>query len=91
MMNEKLLNLKTSVVGFWGKRQKKQKVLLVGAVVAVILVIVGASLFSAKPTLEPLYTNLTPSETGTIKENLDSRGITSEIADGGTSLSLIHI
>lgn len=86
MMNEKLLNLKTNVVGFWEKRQKKQKIMLIGAVIAVILVIVGASLFSAKPTLEPLYTNLTPSETGTIKENLDSRGITSEIADGGTSI-----
>ncbi|KIL44883.1 hypothetical protein KP78_24270 [Jeotgalibacillus soli] len=34
----------------------------------------------------PLYSNLTPSETGAIKENLDGRAIPSEIGEGGTAI-----
>jgi len=85
-MNEKMTNIKNKIVGFWGGRQKKQKIIMIGAVVAVILVIVVASMMASKPTMEPLYTNLTPSETGMIKENLDGRGIASEIADNGTTI-----
>jgi len=85
-MNEKLTNIKEKIVGFWRSRQKKQKILLISTVGIVAAFIVIVSIFASKPTLEPLYSNLTPSETGTIVENLNSRGITSEITEGGTGI-----
>ena len=85
-MNEKLMNVKNKIVHFWRSRQTKQKVLLISTVGIVIAFIVIASIIASKPTLEPLYSNLTPSETGTIVENLNSRGITSEITEGGTGI-----
>ena len=36
----------------------------------------------------PLYSNLTPAETGSIKETLDEMGVKSEIADDGTSIKV---
>ena len=44
--------------------------------------------FITRTTIVPLYSNLSPSETGSIKENLDARGIQSEIADGGTTIKV---
>ena len=85
-MKEKLTLAKDKVAGYWSSRQKKQKILLISAVSIAIVMIVIASIFASKPTLEPLYSNLTPSETGTIVENLNSRGITSEITAGGTGI-----
>lgn len=85
-MNEKLVNYKNKIVNFWRGRSKKQQFILIGTVVVVIAFVSVASFFASKPTMEPLYTNLTPSETGTIKETLDGRGIPSEIPAGGTSI-----
>ncbi len=85
-MKEKMINVKNRMVDFWGGRPKKQKFIFIGGAVAIILAIVIVSVMASKPTMEPLYTNLTPSETGTIKENLDGRGITSEIAQNGTAI-----
>lgn len=86
MMNEKLTNIKDKIVGFWRGRQKKQKILLISTVGIVLAFIILVSIIASRPTLEPLYSNLTPSETGTIIENLNSRGITSEITAGGTGI-----
>jgi flagellar M-ring protein FliF len=36
----------------------------------------------------PLYSNLSPSEAGTVKQSLDSKGVTSELADGGTTINV---
>lgn len=85
-MNEKLVNFKNKILGFWTGRSKKQQFVLIGTVVMVIVFITAASWYASRPTMEPLYSNLSPSETGTIKENLDGRGITSEITDGGKTI-----
>ncbi|QED47539.1 flagellar basal-body MS-ring/collar protein FliF [Cytobacillus dafuensis] len=73
---------------FWKSRTKKQKVLLFGSALLFIIVITAVSLLTTRTTLVPLYSNLSPSETGTIKESLDGRGIQSEIADGGTTIKV---
>ena len=44
--------------------------------------------FTTRTTLVPLYSNLTPSETGSIKGKLDGRGIEYEIADSGTTIKV---
>ncbi|WP_335870712.1 flagellar basal-body MS-ring/collar protein FliF [Bacillus sp. 2205SS5-2] len=85
-MNETLLKLKDKSMAFWGSKSKKQKLIMGIAVGVSILAIFLTSFFATQTTLEPLYKNLTPSETGTIKESLDSRGINSQISDGGTTI-----
>ncbi|MFO1445904.1 flagellar M-ring protein FliF [Bacillus sp. Bva_UNVM-123] len=71
---------------YWTNRTKKQKMILIGSVFLFLLIVVGASIFATRTTLVPLYKDLSPSETGTIKENLDARGVKSEITNGGTTI-----
>lgn len=88
IMNEKLMNFKNKMIGFWNARTRNQKIMIAGSAVSVIALIVLVSIFASKPNLVPLYSNLSPQETGQIKETLDSRGIQSEITDGGTSIKV---
>jgi flagellar M-ring protein FliF len=87
-MNETIRNYLNKFKNFWTTRTKKQKAIYVGAVVFLALLIALSTFFATKTTLVPLYSNLTPSETGTIKESLDSRGVVSEITDGGATISV---
>ncbi|WP_394137049.1 flagellar basal-body MS-ring/collar protein FliF [Cytobacillus oceanisediminis] len=87
-MNESFQRNVVKVKEYWGSRTKKQKNILISSVVFFILLIIVASILATRTTLVPLYSNLTPSETGTIKESLDSRGIQSEITDGGTTIKV---
>lgn len=73
---------------FWNNRTKKQKLTYVGSFLFLIVVISSIVFFTSKTTMIPLYSNLSPSETGAIKENLDGRGIVSEISDGGTTIKV---
>ncbi|WP_108669694.1 flagellar basal-body MS-ring/collar protein FliF [Peribacillus acanthi] len=85
-MNEKLQTIKNRIITFWSERTKTQKLLFGSGLLFIIILIIVTSVLATKTTLVPLYSNLSPSETGSIKENLDSRGIQSEIADGGTTI-----
>ncbi|MGN1400559.1 MAG: flagellar basal-body MS-ring/collar protein FliF [Bacillus sp. (in: firmicutes)] len=85
-MNEKLLNSKNKMVSYWNSRTKIQQIMFAGTFLLIVILIAGAVWFASRTPMEPLYSNLTPSETGSIKENLDGRGITSEITDSGTTI-----
>lgn len=87
-MNDVLVNLKNKITAFWTSRSKKQKVLMISATALIIIVIMVVSVFASRTTLVPLYSNLTPSETGSIKENLDSQGIKNEISDNGKTIKV---
>ncbi|MFE8695187.1 flagellar basal-body MS-ring/collar protein FliF [Cytobacillus sp. FJAT-53684] len=87
-MNESLRRYKDKAMEYLSSRTKKQKIMLFGSALLLIIIIALISFLTTRTTLVPLYSNLTPSETGTIKENLDGRGITSEIADGGTTIKV---
>lgn len=87
-MNEKLMNIKNKITDIWGGRTKKQKAIFIGTVVTVIAFVVGATWYLSKPTMVPLYSDLSPSETGKIKENLDARGVPYEITEAGKSISV---
>lgn len=88
IMNEKLLNLKNKIMDFWNARTKTQKTIIASSVGSFIVAMILVSIFATKPNLVPLYSNLSPAETGQIKATLDSKGITSEIADGGTTIKV---
>lgn len=85
-MNETVRNYLNKMKNFWGSRTKKQKNLYAASAVSIVIVIAVVAYFTTKTTLVPLYSNLTPSETGSIKESLDTRGVTSQIAEGGTTI-----
>ncbi|WP_458413904.1 flagellar basal-body MS-ring/collar protein FliF [Schinkia sp. CFF1] len=87
-MNEKLINFKNKIINLWNAKTKKQKIMLGGSAVSIIVLIVLVSIFASRPNLVPLYSNLSPEETGQIKATLDSKGIQSEITDGGTSIKV---
>lgn len=71
---------------FWQGRTRKQKVSLAASFFLILAVAGLTAFFTTRTSLEPLYSNLSPAETGSIKESLDARGIKSEIADGGKTI-----
>ncbi|MEI5906170.1 flagellar basal-body MS-ring/collar protein FliF [Bacillus spongiae] len=85
-MNDTLIKIREKTTAFWASKTNKQKWMMGIIVVLAIVIIAVVSYFASKTTLEPLYSNLTPSETGSIKENLDARGISSQIAEGGSTI-----
>ncbi len=94
-MNEKLRSYSDKLSNFWKSKSKKQKIVGISSIALIILIIILIGYFSTRTTMEPLYSNLSAAEAGSIKENLDSKGIKSEIADNGKQLKfqkskLIH-
>lgn len=87
-MKDSLLKMKERITQFWGTRTKKQKTTGISAVALLAIIISVITYLSTRTTLVPLYSNLTPSETGMIKENLDSKGIENAISDNGTTISV---
>lgn len=87
-MKDAFLKTKERVIEFWGTRTKKQKIIGSSAAALVVIILSIVTFLSTRTTLVPLYSNLTPSETGMIKENLDSKGIQNEISDNGTTISV---
>lgn len=87
-MNESLLRQFKGIQTFWKERTKQQKLALVSSFLIIFAAIIVITLLASKSNMVPLYSNLSPSETGAIKENLDGRGIESVILDGGTSIAV---
>lgn len=88
IMNEKLLNFKNKIMDFWNAKTKNQKIIIASSVGSIIVILILVSIFATKPNLVPLYSNLSPGETGQIKATLDSRGIKSEITNDGTTIKV---
>ncbi|MBM7716482.1 flagellar basal-body MS-ring/collar protein FliF [Siminovitchia sp. FSL H7-0308] len=87
-MREKLEKQLQYIKNFWVERSKKQKILFISLLVIGLLLVVGLTYIFNRPSMVPLYTNLKAAETGSIKENLDSKGIKSEITDDGTTIKV---
>ncbi|KAA0564174.1 flagellar basal body M-ring protein FliF [Bacillus sp. CH30_1T] len=85
-MNESFKKYIEQIKSYWASRTKKQKISMGAAFLITVILISALSFFATRTTLVPLYSNLSPSETGAIKENLDGRGIQSEISDGGSTI-----
>ncbi|MCJ8006261.1 flagellar basal-body MS-ring/collar protein FliF [Lederbergia wuyishanensis] len=83
-INKKIASLRE----YWTTRTGNQKFIILGSILTALILVAGIFYFASKSTLVPLYTNLSPSETGSIKESLDAKGIKSEIADGGKTIKV---
>jgi flagellar M-ring protein FliF len=87
-MKESLQKYVQPLKEYWTSRSKKQRAIMISALIAILIVGGVVTFLTTRTTLVPLYSNLSPSETGSIKENLDGRGIESEIADGGKTIKV---
>lgn len=61
---------------------------MIAAIGIAVLVLGGAAFmrWASTPTLQPLFTNLAASDASAIVDQLDSEGVTYELADGGSSI-----
>ncbi|TYR82717.1 flagellar basal body M-ring protein FliF [Priestia megaterium] len=87
-MKEKVALYKEKLGTFWAKRTKGQRVALIGGPLALIAVIILATVLLTNEKFVPLYSNLSAQETGQIKAELDARKIPSEISENGTTISV---
>ncbi|KAB7708049.1 flagellar basal body M-ring protein FliF [Bacillus aerolatus] len=85
-MNETIRQQLTRIREYWNSRTRRQKMMGVGAFLLFVTVLTALVLMATRETMVPLYSDLSPTEAGAIKENLDGRGISYEIADGGTGI-----
>lgn len=85
-MKESFIKLKNQIIDFWQSRTMKQKTVYISLVVLIIIAATVIVFLTSRPNMVPLYSDLTPSETGSIKENLDGRGVKSEIGQGGKTI-----
>ncbi|GGE65580.1 flagellar basal-body MS-ring/collar protein FliF [Priestia taiwanensis] len=85
-MNEKIKGQMGQYKEYWSNRTKKQKGFIIGTLVAVLLVAAGSVYFLTKQTLVPLYSNLSAAEAGQIKEELDAKGVVSQITNNGNTI-----
>ncbi|MDQ0227610.1 flagellar basal-body MS-ring/collar protein FliF [Metabacillus niabensis] len=85
-MNEKFKNTKTKFLEMWQRKSKMQKSLILSGLLFFFVFAGVLTYFLSKPNLVPLYSNLSPAETGQIKETLDSKGIQSEITNNGSTI-----
>jgi len=87
-MRERMTTLLRSMKLRWEKVTKKQKIWLLAGVIFVIAVIAVAVALSNYKHYVPLYSDLSPEETGQIKDVLDSKGIPYKISSDGTTISV---
>ncbi|QGQ46860.1 flagellar basal-body MS-ring/collar protein FliF [Metabacillus sediminilitoris] len=85
-MNEKLIDIKTKLNELWQSKSKVQKTLIITGALLFFVFAGLLTYFMSRPNLVPLYSNLSPAETGQIKETLDSKGIESEITNNGATI-----
>ncbi|OCA83839.1 flagellar basal-body MS-ring/collar protein FliF [Pseudobacillus wudalianchiensis] len=85
-MNETIRQQLTRIREYWSSRTKRQKWIGIGSFLLFVIAISALVLFMTRETMVPLYSDLSPTEVGAIKENLDGRGIKYEITEGGTGI-----
>ncbi|MFD1457200.1 flagellar basal-body MS-ring/collar protein FliF [Scopulibacillus daqui] len=87
-MKGKLNNILQKVKDFWQQLTKKQKLGLIILSSAIVLIIAIVSVLTSITHYAPLYSRLSSSEAGQIKETLDSKGIKYKLSDNGTTISV---
>ncbi|WP_046175058.1 flagellar basal-body MS-ring/collar protein FliF [Domibacillus indicus] len=85
-MNETIKQQLARIKEYWNTRSKKQKIVGTAFFFFFILALSLIVYFATRTTMAPLYSELSPSEIGAVKENLDGRGIPYEITEGGTGI-----
>lgn len=63
-MNRTLMQMKNKTSEFWKNRSKLQKILMVSALAAIIIIGIIISVFASNSKMAPLYKDLSAEEAG---------------------------
>jgi len=85
-MNEKLKQYFVKGMNYWKSRTKKQKTIFLSSLALLVILAGVITFFATRTKMEPLYSNLSPEEIGSIKQELDHRGVKYQVTDGGTTI-----
>lgn len=85
-MKEKWEQFKNKALTFWSGRSKGQKGIILGGLGLFLVVIMTITFLTNSSNYVPLYSDLTLQESGQITEELDVRGVSYELKDGGTTI-----
>lgn len=87
-MKERFTKLTADLKAFWESRSKNQKIAYIATAASVLALAVFLTVYLSRTTYAPLYTEVSPSEIGRIKEVLDSQSVPYVIEPGGTAISV---
>lgn len=87
-MKERLTKLRADLKAFWGSRTKNQKIIYIVTAASVIALAVFLTVALSRTTYVTLYSEVSPSEIGRIKEVLDGQGVPYLVEPGGTAISV---
>lgn len=85
-MNEKAKIYTDKLQALWIGRTRLQKGLLVGSALLILLIIAVVIALFSRTNYAPLYSNLTLAETGQIQEVLQTRGVSVQVSNDGTTI-----
>ena len=85
-MNAKMKEIIQKGQTVWKERTMKQRALILGGVVTLIVAIVAVFILSSQVKYVPLYTGQTAESIGQIKAVLDEKGVPIKISSDGTSI-----
>lgn len=87
-MREQLLKYKDIGLEKWGQFTNRQKLMMVGIIVLLLVSIILLISWASKPEYTTIYNNLSSSEAGEIVSEIESRGIPVQISPDGKSISV---
>ena len=87
-MKERLTKLRADLKAFWGSRTKNQKIIYITTAAGIIALAVFLTMTMSRTTYVTLYSEVSPSEIGRIKEVLDGQGVPYLVEPGGTAISV---
>ncbi|PSL51187.1 flagellar M-ring protein FliF [Salsuginibacillus halophilus] len=87
-MKETVIQYKDRIVEYWQGRSTFQKGVLIGTVLLLAVIIAATIYLSTRTQYEPLYANLSQQEAGEVVDMLNDRGISAEVGDGGSTVSV---
>ncbi|MDL4840059.1 flagellar basal-body MS-ring/collar protein FliF [Aquibacillus rhizosphaerae] len=85
-MKRKLEIYREKIINYWTSRSKAQKGMFAGLIFLFLFLIIAGSFLAGQTKMVPLYNNLSLQEVGQIKTELDARGVSYELENGGTTL-----
>ncbi|WP_153720439.1 flagellar basal-body MS-ring/collar protein FliF [Sporosarcina cascadiensis] len=87
-MKERFTKLRADLKAFWESRSKKQKITYIATAASVIALAIFLTIFLSRTTYVTLYSEVSPSEIGRIKEVLDGQGVPYVVQPGGTAIAV---
>lgn len=81
-----ITNARTKVTTTWTESTVAQRIIAILLSVAIVVGIVFGAIALSRPTMAPVFTNLSAEDASAVVEQLDSAGIPYELTAGGTTV-----